>query len=296
MCGNGSDLSPIFVIGAHRSGTTWVANTLCNHSAVFGIQAAGYWGIKESWFFSHLDGRFGDLSQENYRKLLSVFTRTTFFELSGVRREELQALCPRDYADFFGAFMAMAAERVAPHEGQHHYWLEKTPVHTLYLQQLISSYPDARFVGIEREIEAVVRSATHLNRHKDAAFSATPVFLARSVLHWHKYRAYLEHFSSRYPDRFFVLKYDELQEDTANRFRAVLSFLRLEWEPDLLSGKFDRNTSFRNAQKRDTLSRDETRMIGILSGVAQLVPFRLFKLHEAFRPARNNSKLDSLFR
>ncbi len=45
-------VSPIFVVGARRTGTTWLGNIICNHSRVAGVQGgAKQEGILETAFF-----------------------------------------------------------------------------------------------------------------------------------------------------------------------------------------------------------------------------------------------------
>jgi len=71
---------PIFVLGAPRTGTTWVANILCRHQNIMEIKADHHMGIHESAFFLVLYERFGTLEDEkNYQKLVDIFTKTDYF-------------------------------------------------------------------------------------------------------------------------------------------------------------------------------------------------------------------------
>lgn len=48
---------PVFVVGRNRSGTTWLANQLCEHPDIAGVQQERRHGIHESAYFGCLDGR-----------------------------------------------------------------------------------------------------------------------------------------------------------------------------------------------------------------------------------------------
>lgn len=74
--------TPIFVVGVHRSGTTWLANILCRHSNIAGIQAERHFGIHESVFFSHFIHNFGDLRNDNiFIQFVEAFASSDHFIL-----------------------------------------------------------------------------------------------------------------------------------------------------------------------------------------------------------------------
>lgn len=286
---------PLFVVGRQRSGTTWVANTLCNHSQVFGIMIPRYYGIKESWFFSHFDGRFGDLEQiENYQEFLDLFGKTTYFRLSRVDKERLNQIKPISYADFFRQFMEIAADLDARRSFR--YWLEKSPIHTLYLRELISYYPDARFIGIERELIDVIRSAKKWSQRLAGEEKLPKSFLPRAVFHWGRCRSFLRRYSERYPERFYVLSYEALIQDAAGQFKALLSFLDLEWEADVMEIRYGINTSFEQSSREDALSHGEEIATGCYGTIVRLFPHALFEFQESKTRPRFDVGFDVLFR
>lgn len=287
-------MKPLFVLGVHRSGTTWVANALCNHSRIFGVQSPAYGGIKESWFFSHLDGRFGDLTHaENYMRFLQVFQHTAFFQVSGVSSAFLRSLKPRDYADFFDRFMQEAALQ-KPHVT---YWLEKTPVHTLYLEHLTCAYPAARFVAIQRGFAGVLLSSWHLKKQNPPAHAQMPLsYVLKVGWHWLKYQRYIQHYAGRFPARFFTLHYEQVVKDPEAHFRAAVSFLELEWEESVLELSFPPNTSFENDSHsfRERLHETQPPVPGFIEAIGKYIPFFVFSFQERLRKPRNKEVLPSI--
>ena len=56
-------IKPIFIVGTNRSGTTWLANILSSHPKIAAIHHVNhhkfYSGVIESFYFSHVYGRYG---------------------------------------------------------------------------------------------------------------------------------------------------------------------------------------------------------------------------------------------
>lgn len=286
---------PLFVVGVQRSGTTWLANTLCNHPRVYGVQSEKYGGIVESWFFSHLNGRFHPLNQEqNYRLFLDHFCRTPFFRESGVGRAQLQRRRPASAAAFFLSFMQLAA-RQKPHC---RYVLEKTPVHTLYLPELATTFTEAKFVSVTRSVEGVVASALRLEATAAGAGEERAAVwqLAWLVFHWRRYQAFLDHFRRRYPHRVCHLVYEALVDDAEAEFRRCLACLGLAWDAALLQERYGRNTSFagKTAAGKNRLRPRQKSIIQLVYLVARLVPYRAFYCREKRRRPRTREPIPFL--
>lgn len=290
------DQIPLFVVGAHRSGTTWVANALCNHSRIYGVQSPEYGGIVESWFFSHLDGRFGTLGHtDNYRNFLETFQRTPFYQASEVESDELYRLQPANYGDFFLHFMVLAARDKPGCK----YLLEKTPLHTLYLPILIEAFPHARFVSIERSLESVVASALKLKVNKSHLELGTLSALQHIVslaLDWQRYQQFMRHFRQKYSHQFCHVVYKNLLIAPEPTFRMCLDFLGLDWETSVLEQRFAPNTSFKNQSvaRNEMLNRREVAILRLTYSIVRHIPYPLFELWEQWRRPRTQDPIPFL--
>ena len=122
----------IVVVGAPRSGTTWLEELFMAHPRVGGIAAT------ETWLFEQLSDLW-----DNARLGACV------------SRHDVAAACRRYGDAVFGA----ALRRHAPRAD---FFVEKSPVHSRRIPQIAASYPDAWFVHIVRDGRDVARSAAQV--------------------------------------------------------------------------------------------------------------------------------------
>jgi hypothetical protein len=146
---------PIFILGRHRSGTTWVANILASIPGVYAVAHPAARGVHESAFFSHLVRHCnGGRTDRDLEAIKRLFERSQYFALTRVGRgPEIVGIGAPAY--FRAVMDAAAAAREA------RFWLEKTPAHTLDARILRESYPDAQFVAVVRDYRHVVASNVH---------------------------------------------------------------------------------------------------------------------------------------
>jgi Sulfotransferase family len=147
--------TPLFVLGRHRSGTTWLANALASLPEVYAPEHVAPRRIHESAFFSHLvrhcnHGR----CESDLREIKRLFEASRYFALTGqAQGPDILRLGP---AGYFRAVMEAGARRKGAR-----YWLEKTPAHTLHSKFLSEAFPDAVFVAVQRDYRDVVASNVH---------------------------------------------------------------------------------------------------------------------------------------
>ncbi len=145
-------ISPVFVVGCPRSGTTLLQRMLDAHPEIAVAPETHF--VRRFWKKRE---QYGDIKQEGaFRRLLQevagipefadMALSPTDFEIEALRR-------PRTYANILALLLEMFGR-------QNHARVvgEKTPNHFLYVPILRGFFPGARFIYIVRDPRAVVLS------------------------------------------------------------------------------------------------------------------------------------------
>lgn len=285
---SGSPLAtPVFVLGKHRSGTTWLANQLCQHSRIAGVQHPTHHGIHESAYFSRIDGRYGDLArQANYSEFVEVMAASDYFHLAGADRLFLYSLWPSTYADVFRAVM----DRYAAGRGAD-FWVEKSPSHTPLVASIARDYPDARFVGIIRNVVDVVASS--LARPRSPGSGHRWGRIVRTTGDWIRCKRALQAFA-RGSSRILLVRYEKLTLDLEGELREVCRFLGIDFKPKMVHEAFPPNSSFFEAGERaGALSRLEKHLVRGMASTLDHLPVSMWELPRS--PQRKRGPLPSWF-
>lgn len=260
--------TPIFVLGVQRSGTTWLANLLCQHSQLAGVQHERHYGIHESGYFRHIEGRFGDLRHpSNFVELVEVLVASDYFTLAQADRAYLYSLYGHDYAHLFRAVM----DRFA-HQQHATHWIEKSPPHTLQVERLARFYPDAKFIGIERSAIEVIQS--QLGRTPFNSTSQRLIFIIRNIIRWDFHQRTVLSFHRAHPDRLHLVRYEALRQHTEATLREVCAFVGVEFESAMLHTPYRRNTSFQAGDnlREQTLTESEKQLITVGATLMSWIP------------------------
>ena len=218
-----NSVSKIFVLGRHRSGTTWVTNILAAHPSVFTPEHQAHQGQHESAFFSSLVPycRFGK-TEVDLRAISAIFERSDYWKL----------LFPHtgpeiDIADCgLSAYFSQAMDQAAK-DRKCAFWVEKTPAHTLVLRYLLKEYPDAYFVRVRRHRADVIRS----NVYKFGNPGSYMDWIRHSV--WHElYEKVLD----LYDDQIYSIEYEALVDNPDRETHSLFHYLGIPPENNLASG------------------------------------------------------------
>jgi hypothetical protein len=200
----------IFVEGAPRSGTTWLVTLLATHPEIAGVEA-------ESHLFDFgVDRLFDNLEQRdpNLRGLTSYLDR-----------EELVDLV-RDLCD--GVLLAMRSHVSVGTEPE--FVVEKTPIASrlggLDLARKRDCYPDAWYVHIVRDREAVAKSLMRAPWMPDRSYEACAGLWDRTVGHARETLGDLP--------RYREVSYEELRADPGEGCRDLLGWLGVGNGEDVL--------------------------------------------------------------
>ncbi len=271
---------PIFLVGWRRSGTTWLGNLISQHTniaSILGGKPGERGGCVESFYFSHMAGRFGDLKNYNNRiYFIEVFGSCTYYELSGLGKAFLYERRPHSYEDAFRQLM----DRYAELKGAD-FWFEKNPSHSFHVGEIAGYYQDAKFVAIKRGIVGQVRSALQINKIEGIQAQGLKKFLyvLKEIISYFMAFKHIDYFKSKHPQKMLIVSYEELVKDRRQVITAICDFLGLEFQPAMLESPYKMATSFKSEAEREAiLSPAQEKMVKILSPFFALIPYRVYRI------------------
>ncbi|MBP6016451.1 MAG: sulfotransferase [Candidatus Promineofilum sp.] len=247
---------PIFIVGYMHSGTTLLRKVIGRHPDVFSIRA-------ETMFFDQLahtlPHRFPRLQDdailEEYVRFLIKKTAFDWPPLTAaeadleakqfqpdeeqIRRIIIEAKANRDYQTIF----SLVFESIAAAAGKSH-WIEKTPSHIFYVDEIVKALPDVRIIELVRDPRDVLASKK-VRKHSDwseryghavgARMQTTKGYdPLRDSLGWRAAVRAGATAAARYPDALFRLRYEDLASDPERVVRRLCEFLSLTFDPVML--------------------------------------------------------------
>ena len=218
-------VSPVFVLGHARSGTSLVCRLLLDHLGVnFGT---------ESQFIVRYHqklSRYGDLSDDSrLRWLLDDISRERFFArtrrnfgfLFDVERA-VRTVSPRTYSGVLRAIF----EQFAVDQG-HVRWGDKTPDYCHHLPVIRGIFPDAQFLHVVRDGRDVAQSLFTTGFGPKNAYEA--------AVAWRKTLDEVRRFRDTLPEGAFAeIGYEELVNDPVGTLGGVARFLGIENGSDVI--------------------------------------------------------------
>ncbi len=214
---------PIFIVGVPRSGTTLLASILSSHSRL----ACG----PETAFFASL-AAVGEPLPRSGEWPGSVISFAESARLEGeslldrysVGRTELAGLLANMTPSPVGVLEALG-ELTARRAGKSR-WVEKSPVHLLYVREIRRWFPLAPIVRIVRDPRDVALSLTRVPWGPDD--------LVGGLLYWRRFHERSRSFFESDPFCYSV-RYEDLVADSETVVRHLCSFLGEEPQPGMLA-------------------------------------------------------------
>ena len=286
--------TPVFLVGLQRSGTRWLAHVLCAHSNIAGVRGPRG-GIAESFFFSHVARRFGDLGRDDdFIEFLEAYACSTYFISTGLSKDIFYRERPTTYCGFFRLMM----DEVARKKGAD-LWLEKSPSHSFCVDELSRCCPDAKFIGIKRDIVDNIRSALKL-RHNSSRGRMRQfdrlLYMLHRIVRYHAAHKHIARFQRKCRNRMILVDFESLRRSTEVVVRQICDFLGIDFEETMLQTEFSPNTSFGSEEERQAvLTPGEERLIRLISAVCRTVPYAVYHLEVVIENALRKKTLPRNF-
>jgi len=241
---------PLFVCGAHRSGTTLVRDLLDGHPALAVLPSEGtfFTNLERHLQGMQLERWLPYMGQEWLRRLVNPIHQQPYWLLGRSSRES------SSYVEFARALMAwwpitragvgsvasswplVAVALAYAHcsgglsaDSGRRCWAEKTPTNERFLSRLRAEFPHARFIHVVRHPFAVYASHKQAAQRAGERFShATQVLRDLSL----SYRVAAEQSRGDRED-YLVIRYEDVIESMQHMAARLAAFARIELLPSL---------------------------------------------------------------
>jgi hypothetical protein len=218
-------MTPMFVGGCPRSGTTLLGSMLGAHSEVVCLPEAPFIGALAASL------RPPGPSDEAVALLHKQIRKDFKFAFWNIDPSDLAACLagpPESYADVIAGYVSCFARSTGRPRVSH--WVDHSPTNTMYSARLSAEFPDARFIHIVRDGRAVCASWIPLNWGPNTIMSG-----ARS---WVESVAYGLAAEGAMPaDKIHRVSYEALVADPERILRGLCAWLDLSYQPSMLTGK-----------------------------------------------------------
>jgi hypothetical protein len=210
---------PLFVAGLERSGTSLIFAMLASHSRIAMTRRTNLW--------THFYGQYGDLADPaNLDRCLAMMMRYK-------RVLKLEPDADRLRSEFldgertYGRLFALLEEHHAQRMGKPR-WGDKSLNTEKYTDPIFAAYPNARIIHMMRDPrDRYASSLTRWKSRRGGVGAGTAEWVASSQM--------ARRHSERYPDRYMVLRYEDLVADPEGMLQIVCNLIDETYEPEMLA-------------------------------------------------------------
>lgn len=203
------------ILSAPRSGSTLLQRVLASHSRVT--------TTSEPWvLLPLLSPLIADLPAQSGREPL-IHTAVSDFVTELPHGSHDYRAAVREFAlDLYG--------KVTPSPATH--FIDKTPLYHLIVDEIMSTFPDGKFIFLFRNPLSVLASSIELFDEGRWEVARYHMALFRSF-------ADLVPAWQRYQDRSMKVRYEDLVEGEEGSWQGLTDYLELDWEPQVLKSFSD---------------------------------------------------------
>lgn len=211
-----SKIRQCFLVGAPRSGTTWLQRLLQTHPQICGGE--------ESHFF----GLYGPVLRDSPKMLESSQGRVG--PLVYTQMDVIEARIRDQWFRLFSDLYANTNARCTIH-------LEKTPLHALWLNEIIRIFPKAPIIFLARDSRAVASSLVHVGRTW-GDYWAPKTYKEAAVL-WYVCMRAVRDWRRDHPDHpFLEIRYEAAIKEPKETVARICAFLEVDDGADVIEQMF----------------------------------------------------------
>lgn len=229
-------MSPIFILGNPRSGTTLMRLLLTSHRDVVVPPEAGF-----LVWLSNKYGNWNSLDSNNSSAVLSYVNdlfQTKKFETWGLDKSEIIRQIaknkPSSYSELSGHIYHSYAKKRAK---EIIFWGDKNNFYLNHIEELKKLYPDAKFIHVVRDGRDVACSYLDITRHtyKSRYAPLLPQNLEEIANHWRNNVLRIERDLRSCNSSFLTIRYEDLVSRTDKELQKLCDFLGIEFQNEMVS-------------------------------------------------------------
>lgn len=215
-----------FIVGRARSGTTLLQTILDAHpSVIIPSESCVLMHLKNkyfrcsNWSNKTVDVFLNDILKERKLKLfwnLDIEKIKKQIHPIPESARSFVLLCKIVYTNYSSVFEQKDITLIG----------DKNPIYTLFIKDLIELFPEAKFIHIVRDFRANIVSNREVFSIKNIAV------LAHS---WKYHNKKVEVAKLRYPNKFLMLKYEDLAVNPVDEMKRVCDFLNIIYDSSMFN-------------------------------------------------------------
>jgi hypothetical protein len=220
-----NDFYPIFIVGPPRCGTTMLAVLLDRHSRISVPP-------ETQFFCGFIPEVWGNKQPENREKIVESALNYSRIADLGLKSDEV-LLRFEHYTQTFPNLLRAILESYCINKNKSRP-AEKTPRHLYHVPAILNAYPKAKIICIIRDGRDMVLSKlkAHWARAKN------PRRFGLFCNEWMDYVQAALKFAKYYsPDRFLIIKYEQILLEPERRLSEICKFIGEKFEPGQLDPK-----------------------------------------------------------
>ncbi|MEQ1501518.1 MAG: sulfotransferase [Myxococcota bacterium] len=215
-------MSPVFVVGCHRSGTTVMRRVLNTHPEL--------WLAKETQYLAFLELRDGDWTRPRPPAELERHLAWLRPFLTGTGWSTVPGDLPWSEPPTWAGVYRWVCRWECPPDRALRYWGDNTPRYVSMIPELDRAFPDARYIHVVRDPRDVVQSALDVWFGGNTALTAAEEWIERVGA-----GLAAQHLVG---DRLLLVRFEDLLRDPAATTARIARFLDVEdrFRPNDTSG------------------------------------------------------------
>ena len=219
------DIPMVFIVGCGRSGTTLLQTMINSHPRIV--------ATPECVFIVLLYSRFGKIKswkEKDILQFVDALYKLPFFALWLIKKEELtrNLLSVMKFADY-PLVCKMVYYKMKQDKDEISVVVDKNPIYSLFIPELLKIYPGSKFIHIVREPKDTVSAHAGRFNMKNKFFLAW---------YWKDFNTSIEKAKKALPGSFFTIMYENFVRNTEQVMRELCKFLNVPFDAGIMQSGF----------------------------------------------------------